>query len=166
MVETVEVKLTSLWFLLLFGAGCGARSSLETSTGSDGRGGAGASIPSGAGGGGASDGGGGSEPVVCGVLAVDGPAITLDQAGEPTGFSERDPKLVSVDGNRVMSFTTRTFAGAEAAELHATTFDAWDSWPTTQGPANRIAGAVRRGTAVGAGLSGFCRCSRSEPREP
>lgn len=152
MVEKAAVRRASLGFLLLFG--CGARSSLETSTGSDGDGGAGAGIASGAGGSGANAGGGGSEPVVCGELAVDGPAITLDLAGEPGGFDERDPKLVSVDGDRVMLFTTRTFAGAEAAELHATTFDAWDSWPTTQGPANRIAGAVRRGTAVGAGLAG------------
>jgi hypothetical protein len=156
MVEAARVKLTSLWFLLLLGAGCGARSSLETSSSADGdgSGGAGASIPNGAGGSGASDGGGGSEPIVCGELAVDGPAITLSLDGEPAEFSERDPKLVGVDGDRVMSFTTRTFIGAEGAELHATTFDAWDSWPTTQGPANRVAGAVRRGTAVGAGLAG------------
>lgn len=151
MIEAADVRATLLCFLFL--AGCGARSSLETSTSGDGSGGSGANIPIGAGGSGAS-GGGGSEPIVCGVLSVDGPAVTLDLAGEPAEFSELDPKLVSVDEQRVMMFTTRTFTGAEGAELHATTFDAWDFWPTTQGPANRIAGAVRRGTAVGPGLAG------------
>ena len=156
MVEADRVRLVTLSLLLSLGAGCGARSSLETSSGSagDGTGGAGASIPSGAGGSGTSDGGGGSEPIVCGELAVDGPAITLSLEGEPAELSERDPKLVSVDGDRVMVFTTRTFIGGAAADLHATTFDAWDSWPTTQGPANRIALGVRMGTAVGAGLAG------------